>query len=133
MAGSKRNGQAKKEKQIRHHARPRRASAAAPRRTGAHTCKTESGAGKRVGAKSGLGRRRSRHVWTEDQVGKQKRANIDAVGGGRVHTADDTPSRNAATRSKHCKFVCKADIRPRGSAASSRNGTTHAVAATPGI
>ena len=42
----------KKKKQIGHHARPRRASATAPRRTGADICKTGSAAGKCAGAKS---------------------------------------------------------------------------------
>ena len=69
----------------------------------------------------------------EDQAGKRKRANTDAVGGWRVHTADDTPSRNAATRPKHCHFMCQGDIRPRAAAGSSRNGTTQAVAAITGI
>ena len=45
----------KKKKQIGHHARPRRASATAPLRTGADTCRTGSGAGKRCGAKSDPG------------------------------------------------------------------------------
>ena len=74
-----------------------------------------------------------RCMWTEDQAGKQKCANIDAVGGWRVHTADDTPGRNAAIRSKHCNFVCQEDLRPRAAPGSSRNGTTQAVAATTGI
>ena len=126
-------GKTKTNKNIGHHARPRRASATAPLRTGADTCKTGSGAGKRSGAKSDLVRRRSNHAWTGDQAGKQKCANIDAVGGWRVHTADDTPSRNAVTRSKHCNFMCQGDIRPRAAAGSSRNGTTQAVAAVTGI
>ena len=87
----------KKKKQIGHHARPRRASATAPLRAAADMCKTGSGAGKRSGAKADPVRRRSSHAWTEDQAGMRKRANIDAAGGWRVHTADDTPSRNAAT------------------------------------
>ena len=92
-----------KKNQIGHHARPRRASATvtAPLRTGADTCKTGSGAGKRSKAKSDPACRRSNHAWTEDHAGGQKRANIDAVGGWRVHTADDRPSRNAATGPKH--------------------------------
>ena len=77
-------------------------------------------------------RRRSKHAWTKDQAGRQKRAKIDAVGGWRVHTADGTPSRNAATRSKHCNFMCQGDIRPRAAAGSSRNGKTRAVAAITG-
>ena len=49
-----------------------------------------------------------------------------------IYTAVDTPSRNAATRSKHCNFMCQGDIRPRAVAGSSRNGTIQAVAATTG-
>ena len=71
-----------------------------PLRTGADTCKTGSGARKCSPAKSNPVRRRSNHAWTEDQAGKRKCANIDVVGGWRVHTADDAPSNNAATRSK---------------------------------
>ena len=78
-------------------------------------------------------RRRSNHTWMEDQAGKRKCANIDALGGWRVHTADDTPSRNAATRSKHCNFMCQGDIRLRAATGSSRNGTTQTVAGTTGI
>ena len=55
-------GEKKEKKQIRHHARPRRASATAPRRTGADTCKIGSGAGKRAGAISDPVRRRSNHA-----------------------------------------------------------------------
>ena len=82
----------KTKKQIGHHARPRRASATAPLRTGTDMCKTGSGAGKRAGPKSDPFRRRGNHAWTEDQAGKRKCANTDAVGGWRVHTVDDTPS-----------------------------------------
>ena len=96
-------------------------------------CKTGSGAGKCGGAKSNTVCRRSNHARTEDQAGRQKRANTDAAGGWRVHTADDTPRRNATTRSKHLSFMCQGDIRPRAAAGSSRNGTTQAVAATTGI
>ena len=55
-----------KKKQIGHHARPRRASATAPLRTGADTCKTGSGAGKHAGAKSDAIPRRthSTKTWT---------------------------------------------------------------------
>ena len=127
------NNNKTKKNQIGNHARPRRASATAPLHTGADTCKTGSGAGKRSGAKSDPVRRRSNHAWAEDQAGKRRCANTDAVGGWRVHTADDTPSRNAATRSKHCNFMCQGDIRPGAAAGSSRNGTTQAVAATTAI
>ena len=51
--------------------------------------KLGSGAGKRSGAKSDTLCRRGNHAWTDDQAGRQKRSNIDAVGGLRVHTADD--------------------------------------------
>ena len=90
----------KKKFLIGHHARSRRASATVPLCTGADTCKTGSGARKRSGGESDPVRRRSNHAWTEDQAGGRKRASTDAVRGWRVHTADDTPSRNAATRSK---------------------------------
>ena len=65
---------------------------------------TGSGVGKRAGSKSDPVCRRSNHARAEDQAGRRKRANIDVVGGWQVHTADETPSRNAATRSKHCNF-----------------------------
>ena len=116
--------QKKKKKQVGHHARPRRASATAPRRTGADMCKTGSGTGKCARAKSNTVQRRSNHARTEDQAGREKRANTDAAGGWRVHTTVDTPRRNAATRSKHLSFMCQGDIRPRAAAGSSRNGTT---------
>ena len=95
----------KQKKQIGHHTRPRRASATAPLRTGADMCKRGSGAGKCAGAKSNTVRRRSNHARTEDQAGREKRANTDAAGGWRVHTAVDAPRRNAATRSKHLSYV----------------------------
>ena len=120
----------KKRNQIGHHARPGRASATAPLRT--HICKTGSAAGKFAGAKSNTAQRRSNHARTEDHAGREKRANRDASGEWRVHTAVDTPRRNATTRSKHLSFMCKGDIRPRAAAGSSRNGTTQAVAATTG-
>ena len=52
-----------------------------PQRPYADMCKTGSGAGKCAGAKSNTVRRRSNHARTEDQAGKRKCANIDAVGG----------------------------------------------------
>ena len=64
----------RRKKQIGHHARPRRAPAPAPLRTGADMCKTRSGAGKCAGAKSNTVRRRSNHARTEDQAGREKRA-----------------------------------------------------------
>ena len=69
----------------------------------------------------------------EDRAGRQKGDNIDAVGGCWVHTEDDTPRWNAASRSKHCNFMCQGKIRPRAAAGSSRKGTTQAVAAKSGI
>ena len=39
------------------------------------------------------------HERTGDQTGRHRLANIDAVGGWRVHTADDTP------RVIHCTFM----------------------------
>ena len=121
--------------QIGHHATSTRPLATAPLRTGADTCRPGQGARKRFGGKSDLQlvRRRSNHAWPEDQAGRRKRANIDAVGGCRVHAADAIPSRNAAARSKHSSFMCKGNIRPRAGAGSSRNGTTQAMAATTGI
>ena len=62
-------------------ARPRRASATAPLRTGADTCKTGSGAGKRAGSKSDPVRRQSNHACPDDHAGKRKCANTAAVGG----------------------------------------------------
>ena len=41
-------------------------------------CKIGSGAGKCAGAKSNTVRRRSNHARTEDQAGREKRANTDA-------------------------------------------------------
>ena len=96
-------------------------------------CKTGSSAGKCSGAKSNTVRKRSNHARTEDQAGRQKLANTDAAGGWRVHTADDTPRRNAVIRSKHLSFMCQGDIRPGAAAGSSRNGTTQVAAATTGI
>ena len=104
-----------------------------PLRTGADMCKTGSGAGKCTGAKSNTVHRWSNHARTEDQAGREKRANTDAFGGWRVHTAVDTPRRNAATRSIHLSFMCQGHTRPRAAAGSSRNGTTQALAATTGI
>ena len=116
-------------KPIGHHARPRRASATAPLRTGADICKTGSAAGKCAGAKSNTVRRRSNHARTEDQAGREKCANTDVSGEWRVHTAVDTPRRNAATRSKHLSFMCQGDIRPRAAAGSilKRNPSPMAV------
>ena len=70
------NGTGKKnhKKGIRYHARPMRASATAPLRTGADLCKTGSGAGKCAGAESEPVRRRGNHEWTDDQAGRRRHA-----------------------------------------------------------
>ena len=68
-------------------------------------CKTGAGAGSSAGAGTELNRRRSNHEWTDDQAGRRRLATTDADGGRRVHAADDTPGKNAATRAKHCNFM----------------------------
>ena len=55
-------------KQIGHHARPRRASTTVPLRTGADTCKTGSGAGKRSGAKADSVGGATTHGWRTRQA-----------------------------------------------------------------
>ena len=50
-----------------------------------------------------------------------------------MHAADDTPSKNAATRDTHCNFMRQGGGRPRAAAGSRRNGTGQAVAATTGV
>ena len=72
-----------KKKTVRTSRQTQAASATAPLRTGADMCKTVSGAGKCAGAKSNTVRRRSNHARTEDQAGREKRANTDAAGGWR--------------------------------------------------
>ena len=64
----------KKQKQIGHHARLRRASATAPLRTGADMCKTGSAAGKCAGAKSNTVRRRSNHAHGHERQDRGKQA-----------------------------------------------------------
>jgi len=72
----------------------------------------------------------------EGQAGRQRLANVDADGGWQLHTADGTPSRDAATGAKHCNFLNLYLEAPRGMSAqgSSRveNGARQAVAATIG-
>ena len=63
-----------KKKQVGHHARNRSDITPDP---GADMCKTGSGAGKCAGAKSNTVWRR--HAQTEDQAGREKRANTDAL------------------------------------------------------
>ena len=46
-----------------------------------------------------------------------------------MHTTDDTPSKNAATRDKHCNFTRQGVGRPSAAAGSRRNRTRQAVAA----
>lgn len=76
--------------------------------------------------------RRSNHDWTEHQPGRQRLAKADADWSWRVHTADVTRSRNAASRATHCNFTCQGARRPRIAAGSRRNGTRQAMAATTG-
>ena len=84
----------KNKKQIgyhfRYHARPRRASATAPLRTGADMRKTGSGAGKRSGAKSDPVRRQDNHAWTEDQAGRRNRTNRRGRGLAGAHRSQHT-------------------------------------------
>ena len=90
---------------IRHHAKPKRAPATAPLRTGADMCKTGVGAGSSTGVYKEPDRRQSNYERTDDQSGKRRLANTDSDGGSLVHAADDTPIKNAATRDKHCNFM----------------------------
>lgn len=65
-------------------------------------------------------------------------ATLTRTGGWRVHTGDDTPSRNTATRAEHCSCVGQVHgitamgQQPRAAAGSWRNGIRQAVAATTG-
>ena len=120
-------------KQIGHHARPRRESTTSPLRTGADMCRTGVGAGSSAGADKGPDRRQSNHEWTDGQAGRRRLANTDSDGGSLVHAADDTPSKNAATRDTHCNFMRQEGGHPRAAAGSRRNGTRQAVAATTGV
>ena len=94
-----------KKKPIGRHTKPERASATAPLCTGADMCRTGVGAGSSAGADKEPDLRQSNHEWTEDQAGRRRQANIDSDGGSLVHAADDTPSKNAATRDTHCNFM----------------------------
>ena len=67
----------KKGKRIGHHARPRRASATAPLRTGADMCKTGAGAGSSAGADTEPNRRQGNHKRTDDQAGMRRRSDTD--------------------------------------------------------
>ena len=116
-----------------HHARPRRASATAPLRTGADMCRTGVGAGSSAGADKGPDCRQSNHERTDDQAGRRRPANTDADGENPVHAAADTPSKNAATSDTHCNFMRQGGGRPRAATVSRRNGTRQAVAATTGV
>ena len=77
-------------------------------------CKTGSGAGRGNVATTTTeqDRRQINHERTKDQAGRRTCANVDADGSRRVHTADDIVSRNAATRSKNCNFMCQEDVGP---------------------
>ena len=63
-------------------------------------CRTGLGAGSSAGADKGPDCRKSNLEWTDDQAGRRRLANTDPDGGSLVHAADDTPSKNAATRDK---------------------------------
>ena len=90
---------------IGHHAKPKRASATAPLRTGADMCRTGVGAGSSVRPDKEPERRQSIHEWMDDQAGRRRLANIDSDGASLVHAPDDTPSKNAASRDTHCNFM----------------------------
>ena len=122
-----------KKQKIGHRAKPKRTSATAPLRTGADMCKTGVGAGSSVGACKEPDRRQSNHERTADQAGRRRLANTDSDGGSLVHAVDDTPSKNAATRDKHCNFMRQGGGRPSAAAGSRRNETRQAVAATTGV
>ena len=113
----------KKNKQIGHHARLRRASATAPLRTGADMFKTGSGAGKCSGAKPNTVRRRSNHAWTEEQ----EKACLHRRGRG-LAGAD----RRRHPKQERCNKIQTPQLHvPRGHTAegSCRNQTTHPVVA----
>ena len=93
-------------------------------------CRIGVGTGSSAGADKGPDRRQSNHEWTDDKAGRRRLANTDSDGGSLVHAADDTPSKNAATRDTHCNFMRQGGGRPRAAAGSRRNGTRQAVTAT---
>ena len=68
-------------------------------------CRTGEGAGSSAGADKGPDRRQSNHERTDDQAGRRRPANTDSDGDSPVHTAADTPSKNAATSDTHCNFM----------------------------
>ena len=94
-----------KYKKIGHHARPRRASASAPLRTGADMCKTGSGPGKGAGAKSNTGRRRSNHARTEDQVGRESVPTQTRPGAGGC-TPQSTPQEGTLQQDPNTSASC---------------------------
>ena len=67
--------------EIGHHAKPKRASATAPLRTGADTCSTGADARSSTGAYKEADRRQSNHERTDDQAGRRRLANTDSDGG----------------------------------------------------
>ena len=77
---------------IGHRAKPKRASATSPLRTGADMCKTGVGAGSSAGADKEPERWQSNHEWTDDQAGRRRLANTDPDGGSLIRAADETPS-----------------------------------------
>ena len=91
-------------------------------------CKTGVVAGSSAGADKEPDRRQSNHERTDDQAGRRRLANTDSDGGSLVHATDDTPSKNAATRDKHCNFTRQGVGRPSAAAGSRRNRTRQAVA-----
>ena len=68
-------------------------------------CKTGAGAGSNAGVDKEPDRRQSNHEWTNDQAGRRRLANIESDGGSLVHAANGTPSKNVATRARHCNFM----------------------------
>ena len=76
----------------------------APAHRGGHVQNRSRRREQRRGSKKPI-RRQSNHGWTDDQAGRRRLTNADSDGGSRVHAADDTPSKNAATRARHCNFM----------------------------
>ena len=118
---------------IGNNAKPKRASATTPLRTGAGICRTGVGAGSSARADKGPERRQSNHERTDEQAGGRRPANTDSDEGCLVYAAGDTPSKNAATTDTHCTFMRQRGGRPRAAAGSRMNGTRQAVAATTGV
>ena len=88
-------------------------------------CKTYVGAGSSAGAEKEPGRRQSNHEWTDDQAGRRRLANTGSDAGSLelVHAADETPSKNTATRDNHCNFMCQGGGRPTSLQQQARGGT----------